>query len=289
MVLREAIPQDRDGILKIATHTWEGWDYVPLFIDTWLAEKGLFVAEAGKKIVGITKTTELSKGELWFEAIRVAEEERGKGLGMEIAKRQLEMALATHPRSIRLSTADRNKASISISKSLGFVERVLFQFYEDYGSPGVPLREDLNIVTLRGEQMIKKAWCIIQESEEYHLSKKLLPHTWEFYDFTEELFSRLAQEGFVFSTEDTGGVLVLLKNRYSSLNYEVAFLEGSEESVSELSVFAQRRFEQKASDDYMDAFAVSERKKGILERFGMKRSKDIEKVIVFEYPLPAFR
>jgi GNAT superfamily N-acetyltransferase len=284
MVLREATPQDRDGILKIATHTWEGWDYVPLFIDSWLGEKGLFVAEEGGRIVGMTKTTELSSGELWFEAIRVAEEERGKGLGLDIAKRQLEMAIATNPRSIRLSTADRNKASISISTSLGFKEYVSFQFYENYENAD-PLKEASNVVSLRDEQKIKQAWNIIQESEEYHLSKKLLPHTWKFYDFTEELFGRLSREGLVFATKDTEGVLIVLKNRYSPLNYEVAFLEGSEESVSELSTFAQSHLAKKTADDFMDAFAVSRRKKGILERLGMKKSKDIEKVIVFEYPL----
>ena len=39
---REATPLDKEGILKIASRTWEGWDYVPLIIDDWLREGDSF-------------------------------------------------------------------------------------------------------------------------------------------------------------------------------------------------------------------------------------------------------
>jgi GNAT superfamily N-acetyltransferase len=134
MKLRKASIKDREGILKIASATWEGWDYIPLLLDSWLAEGGLYVAELANEIVGITKTTELSPGELWLEALRVAEEHRKKGLGRKIAEQQLELAIAAGPKSIRLSTADINTASLAIIRHLGFKEYVVFDYLEHKGT-----------------------------------------------------------------------------------------------------------------------------------------------------------
>ncbi|TET21610.1 MAG: GNAT family N-acetyltransferase [Candidatus Stahlbacteria bacterium] len=284
--LREATFKDRDGILRIASATWEGWDYVPLFLEDWIKQGGLFVAEVGGEIVGVTKTSELSPGELWLEAIRVAEEHRRKGLGREIAEEQLKLALAASPKSIRLSTADVNTASLAIIHHLGFQEYALFDYFEQREPLGTFRKVELDEKEfLAGAEVTEKAWVLVRSSEEFVASKGLLPHTWKFRNFTEELFRSLLEDGLVYVTPEVGGVLVLMRNRYTPESREIAFLEGDERSLEILSKLAQAKLASLPEGVRFLAFAASKRKHKILQHLGMKFHERVKKVYVFDYPL----
>ena len=286
MRIREATLKDREGILKIASATWEGWDYVPLFLEDWISEGGLFVAEVGGEIVGITKTTELSPAELWLEAIRVAEEHRKKGLGREIAVKQLELAIASNPRSIRLSTADINTASLKIIHHLGFEEYAIFDYFEQSeplaGLAGVEFEEN---EFLADAEVAEKAWALVRSSEEFAASKGLLAHTWKFRNFTEWLFRSLLKEGLVYVTPGVGGVLVLLRNRYTPESREIAFIEGDERSLEILIKLVQLKLACISEGARIVAFAAGKRKREIIRRIGLSPHEFIKKVYVFDYPL----
>jgi GNAT superfamily N-acetyltransferase len=280
--LREAVHSDRKGILRVASTTWEGWDYVPLLLDSWIAEGGLYVAELAGEIVGITKTTELSPGELWLEALRVGEEHRKKGLGRKIAEQQFELAIATRARSIRLSTADINTASLAIIRHLGFKEYAAF----DYFGQGQPSADQVQLdenMFLADADTVDKAWELVRSSQEFRDSKGLMPHTWRFYDWTEELFRSLVAEGLVYVTPQVGGVLVLLRNYYTPSNREIAFLEGDERSIETLGRLVHLKLA--LGEGGLVAFAASELKRKISQDLGMKIHEEIHKVYVFEYPL----
>jgi GNAT superfamily N-acetyltransferase len=283
--LREASVTDREGILRIASATWEGWDYVPILLDEWIAEGGLYVAELAGEIVGITKTTELSPGELWLEALRVAEEHRKKGLGRRIAEQQLELAIATRPQSIRLSTANVNTASLAIIRHLGFKEYAVFDYFEQ----SQPLAE-LKEVEFSEDKLLadadveEKAWKLILSSQELRASKGLMPHTWRFFNWTEELFRSLVAEELVYVTPQVGGVLVLLRNHYAPSNREIAFLEGDERSLETLGRLVLFKLAS-LEEGRLVAFAASNRKHKIIENLGMRLHERIKKVYVFEYPL----
>lgn len=289
--LREATKADRDGILKIASSTWEGWDYVPLFLDEWLQEGGLYVAEMEGEIVGMTKTTELSPGELWLEAIRVSEERREHGLGRWIAEEQLRRALDTHPRSIRLSTADINTASLKIIHHLGFREYVVFHYCTLSGVSSYDETVNLSPVrrlSSRDEAEIRKAWKLITSSDEYKASRGLLAHTWKFTEWTEGLFRVLIDKGYVHATSEIKGVLLLLPNRYTPSSLEIAFIDGDEESVDILGNFALREIDFRQTKDVRSAgFVASDRKREIFARLGIQPRDDLKKVYVFDYPINA--
>lgn len=287
MRLREAVPRDRKGILEIASRTWHDWDYVPLFLDQWIAEGGLFVAEDDGEIIGMTKTTEISPGELWLEAIRVASDRRKKGLGRWIAEEQLRLALDTNPRSIRLSTADINTASLKIIHHLGFRDYATFDFYRlgerieynqnlDFGK--------IKLLTPESKSSIKKSWNRVSSSEEYRLSKGLFPHTWKFPQWTEELYRILIRKGYVFVTGDNTGAMVLLPNRYSPQCLELAFLEGEDTSIDLLGNYALKRMSTCEDEEYRSsAFIAGPRKRAIFERLGFRQREDLKKVFVFDY------
>lgn len=287
MNLREARLSDRPGILEIASRTWEGWDYVPLFLDQWLKEGGLYVAEIDGSIIGLTKTTELSPGELWFEGIRVRENERGRGLGLEIARKQLEFALAASPRMIRLSTADVNEVSRKVIKSIGFQEYAFFNYYENEEpiKTTAEIPEEIRLVNIQDEEEIEKTWSIIRDSEEYKKSRGLLPHTWKFSEWTLDLYRALVGGKKVYTKGDADALLVLLPNRYTPGSMELAFLEGGEKTVVSLIPFAIREVLDFPKGTSITGFAASDRKRKILEAVGMLKHPEIEQVYVFDYPL----
>jgi len=288
--LRSAEKKDKEGILSIASATWEGWDYVPLFLDSWIDEGGLYVAEYEGSIVGITKTTELGKGELWLEAIRVAEEHRGKGWGFRIARIQLDYALAANPRNIRLSTADINAASLAVIRRLGFTIYAEFDYFltDEPPTPSSQHRQQAQATVQVKPGESSSVWKLICDSEEYGASRGLLPHTWKFYDWTRERFDELVVAGLVFQPRDARGVVVFVKNRYTPQNLELAFIEGEDTALASLVGFVQERFTQaasEASDGKYAAYAAGQRKCEIIRRIGLKPHPRVHKVKVFDYPL----
>lgn len=285
MVFREAKPADREKILEIASATWEGWDYVPLYLDNWIEEGGLYVAQEKGEILGITKTTELSPGELWFEAIRVAEEYRGKGLGRKIAERQLELALKESPRSIRLSTANVNKASLKVVRNLGFTEYVTFDYFFNQGPLATPGKEIQEKEFKVDASQIDPLWDLVRASEEYRKSKGLLAHTWKFSEWDKGVFASLAGQGRIYAPPDSSGVLIILPNRYRPQSREVAFIESDGESLKLLANLARAELSSIPQDERVFGFAASPQKGRILAEVGMGSHPRIQKVYVFDYPL----
>ncbi len=224
---REATPLDKEGILKIASRTWEGWDYVPLIIDDWLREGGLFLAEKEGKIVGLTKTTLLSPGELWLEGLRVREDLRGQGIGQRLAKFQLDEALSRKPSSLRLSTAEVNQTSMRIIERLGFHHLCTFTYLE------AKVREPRMASLLRPLRSAEEGWRTVEGSEFLRFSQGLLPAGWIFYEATRDLVANLVRAGMMFRSQN--GVAILQPYRYDPQKAaEITFFSTSREDISEL-------------------------------------------------------
>ncbi len=275
---REANLRDKEGILRIASRTWEGWDYVPLFLGEWLRQGGLFIVKAKGKIVGMTKTSVLSPGEFWLEGLRVAEEFRGQGIGERLAKFQLDEALSRKPRSIRLSTAEVNRASIRIIEGLGF------SLLSTYTRLRAEVKEPKGFPPLMPLSSPRKAWDVIKDSDFLRFSKGLLPAGWIFSQAREGQIAELVSSGMVLERE--GGVAIPQPHRYDLKNTsEITFFSAPKEEIpnllqginsaacrggfKELSVFLPEGFGMKS-------FA----------RWGFKPESGFKYVFVYEYPLP---
>lgn len=238
MIIRSAQKKDREKILKIASHTWEGWDYVPQLIDEWLNEGGLFIAKESGEIVGLTKTTILSRGELWLEGIRVKKELRRQGIGKKLAFFQLEEALKQRPRIIRLSTAEVNIESIKLIKNMGFRKINEFKYMELHH----PEEKELLSNVLKGKNH-KVLWNYIRDSVFFNESKGLLPWSWIFREITPELISSLIKEERVFISKKDGRIIsliILLPHRYEKETVEICLIEGiNKKEIEKLFDFAQ--------------------------------------------------
>jgi GNAT superfamily N-acetyltransferase len=121
LTIRPAQPGDRPAMERIASHTWDWGDYIPLVWDEWLAdERGVvLVGDLGKETAALSKIAFLAPDEVWLEGMRVDPEFRRRG----IASRFLEYSIAyAHERDghvVRLATAGDNTAVHHIAARAG--------------------------------------------------------------------------------------------------------------------------------------------------------------------------
>jgi len=274
---REANLRDKEGILRIASRTWEGWDYVPLFLGEWLSQGGLFIAEAKGKIVGMTKTSALYPGELWLEGLRVAKKFRGQGIGERLAKFQLDEALSRKPRSIRLSTAEVNRASIRIIQGLDFSLFCTFTYLE------AEVRKPKKAPLLRPLRSVEKGWRLVKESQFVRYSQGLLPAGWIFYRASQELIAQLVCSGMMLESEI--GLAILQPHRYDPKgSAEIVFFSTSPEGIPNLleginSIAFEAGYEELSSFLPQDYGAEG------FTQWGFKQKLKFKYVFVYEYPL----
>jgi len=117
--LRES---DREDILEIARHTWEGHDYIPYFFDKWLKDKdshplgveydGHIIALANLRVIDDGRTG-------WMEALRVHPDHRGKGLATTLTRHVVQLAQSIPVKCIRYTTSVGNETSLHLAEVVG--------------------------------------------------------------------------------------------------------------------------------------------------------------------------
>lgn len=281
MNIRKAEKKDKEQILKIASDTWEGWDYVPYLLDDWLKEGGLFVAEENSNIMGVTKTTTLSQVELWLEGIRVKPESRGKGIGKKLAFYQLEQAVKEKPRVIRLATVETNTESITIIEKMGFLKSIEFRYLSLEN-----LTEKGNYSQIQKCKNIKQLQKYMDNSLYLDESKGLLPWTWIFRDINNKLISEFIENENVFIRQKNGEIIsmvVLLQHRYENKTLEIGFLDGeNEDSIKEMLKFSHS-FANQNNYNKITFFTPSLRLEKPAFKAGFSFPYDFKNIPVYEF------
>lgn len=279
--VRPARPLDKPAVLGICKHTWHGWDYVPLFYDEWVRQGGFWVAELGHRVIGLGKATELAKGELWLEGLRVDPRFRKRGIGSDISRQIVRLALGLRPVSLRLATAEVNAASVKIIERAGFKLHFRTRLYS--GRPRKPKSGPTPVVPSTTEAM-----RFFDRSSELEANRGLLGHTWIFRrsspSFTRELIRAGAMYGDVGRRSELDGLVVVRPHRYFERDLDISYLGGSERAVKSLAGFvfwtaaergSKRISGMAASDDMRQAFG----------RLGLKPEPGIGDILVYDYPV----
>ncbi len=122
IVLRPALPKDRQQVLEVEKKATPGLTYLPHVFDQFVAdETGEFiVAEFGDQLVGCGKFTLLPDGSAWLETLRVIPERQGQGIGKLFYQRFLEIARAKGVSTLRMYTGVNNRASKGLAEHSGF-------------------------------------------------------------------------------------------------------------------------------------------------------------------------
>lgn len=278
MKIREARKKDRKDIIKIASDTWEGWDYVPQLLDEWFAEGGLLVAVDKGKVIGITKTTVLSYGELWLEGIRVKKQLRGKGIGKELALFQLGKALEYKPRVIRLSTAEINTESIKLIEKLGFRKMKEFTYMQLDNLKPKKFYSDI----IKAEDR-DKILSFITVSNLLDYYKGLFPWSWIFREVTPEFVSFLIdrEQVFVRGQKSIISLIVLTPHRYDKKTLEIGLIYGSKKEMASLFEFT-KDYAVKNNFEKITLFSPSKRVENAAKEVGFVYPYRFKKVPVYE-------
>jgi N-acetylglutamate synthase-like GNAT family acetyltransferase len=121
--IRRLKGSDRNDIIEISRHVWEGHDYLPSVADQWLQDPNshFYGVEVHGHIVAVGNLEVIEDGRTgWMEGLRVHPDYRGRGFAKDITRCFVEKAELLGVKRLRYTTSTRNVASLKLAKMAGF-------------------------------------------------------------------------------------------------------------------------------------------------------------------------
>ena len=171
--LRES---DKEDILEIARHTWDGHDYIPFFFDGWLKDKDSHPVgiEYNGHIIALANLRVIDDGRTgWMEALRVHPNHRGKGLATALTQYVVQLAKRIPVERIRYTTHVGNETSLHLAETVNMKRKL---------NLGVHWQENPTEIFWRssGQALIE---VTAHDTYQDLLSAKLLPFNIIIYDW----------------------------------------------------------------------------------------------------------
>jgi len=116
---------DRNDILEISRHIWEGHDYLPFIIDEWLKDPNSYTYgfEVDDRLVAVANLRLIENGRTgWMEGLRVHPDHRRKGFANVLTERLIKKAEDLGVQRFRYATSTENQASLMLAEKFGFVK-----------------------------------------------------------------------------------------------------------------------------------------------------------------------
>src|SRR5947208_7997519 len=122
LVIRRARRSDKRAVREAVRTIWGGQDRVPGLFDRWVTQRTgpFFVAEVGRRVVGMGKLTVISPTEAWLEGGRVAPRYRRRGIATALIAHRIAFARDRGFAVIRFSTASDNTPIHKAARRFGF-------------------------------------------------------------------------------------------------------------------------------------------------------------------------
>jgi N-acetylglutamate synthase-like GNAT family acetyltransferase len=121
--IRKLQGPDRNDIIEISRHVWEGHDYLLSVADQWLQDpnSNFYGVEVQGHIVAVGNLEVIEDGRTgWMEGLRVHPDYRGRGFAKDITRYFVERAELLGVQRLRYTTSTRNFASLKLAKMAGF-------------------------------------------------------------------------------------------------------------------------------------------------------------------------
>jgi hypothetical protein len=238
-------------VLAFATHTWDGWDYVPQVWDAWLAATDgiLLVACAAGAATGadgtsiaagqpvaMSRLALLAPGEAWVEGIRVDPAVRGRDVATNLQVAELAWAAAHAVRVVRYTTGQDNEASHRLGARHGFLRQADRRSYgprRDTGSDEAPPPDASALHRLDADAPaaeVARWWRLIADDATFVDGDRLYePRGWAFQALDADRFAAHVRRGEVALARD-GGALVIT-SQGDAEGPDVALLAGDGRSA----------------------------------------------------------
>lgn len=205
LVLRHAVPSDREQLEIVEAGATPGLRYLPLVFDDFVADAtGAFlVAEVEGQVVACGKFTVLPDGSAWLETLRVLPEMQGTGIGKRFYERFFELAQAKRIPVMRMYTTIGNLASKGLAERHGFTLAGICRGWKRAcPSEGHAGRCEFQPVTdpRRGEELLLSFGDALAG---------FLVMNRTFYAVTPSLAAYLVRERMIFEEPASGSVIAL--------------------------------------------------------------------------------
>ncbi|HEX5465251.1 MAG TPA: GNAT family N-acetyltransferase [Candidatus Limnocylindrales bacterium] len=230
--VRRARAEDKATILAFATHTWDGWDYIPEAWDAWLtaSEGVMLVVEARQPIevpkglitagqaIAMSRVVMLSERDAWLEGIRVDPRVRGRGVATGLQVAELAWARAQGATWIRYATGEENEGSHRLGARHGIRVLSRWRWYaprrgETEDGPPEPVgptavdRHLLAPDAPAGD--VGALWALIDADRTFALGERLYEsRSWAFQPLTRERFAAHVRAAEVHVSRDRGALVV---------------------------------------------------------------------------------
>lgn len=206
LIIRPATEADRPALEAIAAEVWDGDDYLPRVLDTWLNDPydGFFVACVQDTVVGLGKLTRLDAGEWWLEGLRVAKPYRGRGISRILHHFLLNQLRQLGQGTVRFSTPSTNEPVHVVAAETGFERVASFRLYAagPLAQPVAHLRpldvDDLALV---------QDW--LAASAHFLRMQRSMDWDWKWYLVTDARLRQRLADGLVYGWCPDGGCGVL--------------------------------------------------------------------------------
>jgi RimJ/RimL family protein N-acetyltransferase len=251
--IRPAREADREAVLAFTANTWEHGDYIGRIWDTWMADSAgvLLVGELDGQPVALTMVSCLTAGVDWYEGIRVAPEQRQRGLARAMLHYCIhDLARQRGVQTLRFFTASENTAMQRLAASLGF--RTIAQmavYHADALNGSAPALQTLPLHTLPTLEQMLHASPLLEQSG------GLYTHDWRCERLSRERLHHHLQQGEVVAaaTEPADAPrawAIVATGRLRGAVRELRFVWGEGEHLKRL-LHEVRRGEQPTERDYI--------------------------------------
>ncbi len=237
LMVRAAAAADRSRILEISQQIWEGDDYVPYVLETWLADADgeVVVVELDGQLISFAHRTYLMPGYAWFEGLRTDPAYRNVGAAKAIYQYCLAVAQRDGAEQAGLSTYIENAAALHLIERFAFRRVAEFVYLE--ARDAAPVRRAACASAQVQAVPSAEALAFIQASTFLQIAHGHFPHGWKFYPFRRGPGQTLARMRDVLGVRAGAGWAALLCvgwPQYTGGAFTIDFLDGEPAAMREL-------------------------------------------------------
>jgi len=298
---RRATPADRDAVLALCARIWDGDDYIPTCLDSWMADpEGELslcfapgdapgAAQPAPRLVGLAKLTWLGPGEAWLEGLRKDPDCGLHGVGKALCGRFLSQLspLAREGRlgSIRFSTYFSNAESISLNTSLGFREVGRASILHCEPEPR-PAASFAGVETLRDPEELLR----FVEDTGWFRPCPCIHEAWKSYSYSGRRFlERYLEGGSCLGLRRDGRLVAAIARRVNAEKAvgSIAFLHAGDDGDASSLLAEASAFFAAAGVGEMECVLPQgqERTLAQLRAAGFDSWERLEDYLLYEYPL----
>ncbi len=187
--VRRAAVADRPGLVALCRAAVGPDDYVPDFLDNFLATGVVFLAADEGRIIGMMVYDDVRDGSAWLHAARTDPEYRRRGVATALMDAGEALARERARTSMRLWASADNEASVAANRKYGFRERARFTRMRVASSRPA---EAPSLVPLRSDA---RTWAALDGSPFLRSAAGYVFHAFYFLPLNRENVDRLAREG----------------------------------------------------------------------------------------------